>query len=255
VITREVPFQASLLGAREVRVRASTEDLGRDGLVVVTQGIDIGPYYRNPVVLWQHRPETPVAKATRISLANGTLDADVEFAPEGVSRTADEVCGLVKSGIISGLSVGFEPTESVPIDPGRRHGPQRVLRCELLEISFVSIPANAKTLVTQRTKGSRVPAWYLENAERSLDWGHRSLAAQGLQGQAARMAKANAMRFPGAAPAFGGGGLYRPSSPRELEEARRAHQEAVTEASLARHTGVPMARAARQREAEALRGK
>jgi hypothetical protein len=43
--------QDSELGPRQVRLRASTEALGRDGLVVVTRGIDLGPYQTNPVML------------------------------------------------------------------------------------------------------------------------------------------------------------------------------------------------------------
>jgi HK97 family phage prohead protease len=153
-IRRTLAATADELGPRQVRVRASTEDLGRDGLVVMSEGIDIGPFRKNPVVLWQHQPEAPVARVTRIAIAEGALDAEIEFAPEGVSRVADEICGLVKSGIVSGLSIGFEPTETEPVQPGKRKGPQRVMRSELLELSFVSIPANRETVVTQRADDS-----------------------------------------------------------------------------------------------------
>jgi HK97 family phage prohead protease len=255
VITREVPFQASLLGPRQVKVRASTEDLGRDNLIVVAQGIDIGPYYRNPVVLWQHQPETPVARATRLAIANSTLDADIDFAPEGVSPKADEVCGLVKSGIVSGLSLGFEPIDAEPLEAGKRRGPQRVVRCELLEISFVSIPAVREAVVTQRAKRLRASSWYLIGAGTSTDLGHRLLAAQGLQGRAARVTVANALRFGAdARPAFGGRGLCRPHDPRDREAALWQHQAAVTEASLARRPAVPLSLLERRRELAELRG-
>jgi hypothetical protein len=110
-----------------------------------------------------------------------------KFAPEGISRTADEICGLVKSGIVSGLSIGFEPIESEPIDRGNRYGPQRVVRRELMEISFVSIPANRETIVTQRSKRRRGRAWYLGPPGQCTDLGHRLNAREALRrGQCAR---------------------------------------------------------------------
>jgi hypothetical protein len=93
----------------------------------------------------------------------------------------------------------------------------------------------------------------LQGAGSRLDWGHRLIDLEGLRPKAYRMTTANAMRFPGAAPAFAGSSIQRARSPREKEAALRAHQEAFTAAAIARKGGVPASRAERQRELIALR--
>jgi len=158
MIRRTLPATMSELGPRQVRVRASTggDALGRDRMIVVPAGIELGPYRRNPVMLWQHDPTAPVARAAGLQMDGEDLCADVEFAPAGVSAKADEICGLVKSGVINAVSIGFDPLESEPIDPKRgRAGGQRVLRAELMEISFVSVPADREAIVLQRKDGDK----------------------------------------------------------------------------------------------------
>ena len=123
MIRRTVPFAAAELGPRQVRVRASTGNLGRDGLIVHPPGIDLDPYRTNPIMLWQHDPAAPVARATVLAIEGGDLVADVEFAPEGVSGKADEICGLVKAGIVNAVSIGFDPLETEPVDAKRPKGP------------------------------------------------------------------------------------------------------------------------------------
>ncbi len=142
--------QDSELGPRQVRLRASTEALGRDGLVVVTRGIDLGPYQSNPVMLWQHNRAEPVARAVDVSTQGGDLTVLAEFAAEGTSARADEICGLVKQGIVSGISAAFDIYETEPVDAKNRSAGRRVTKSELLEISFVAVPAERNSLVTER---------------------------------------------------------------------------------------------------------
>jgi len=140
-----------------VRVICSTEDTDRAGEVVVQSGIDLDAYKRNPVVLFQHDPNQPVARATDIAIEDGRLVATVLFPPAGISAKADEVRGLVKAGILSGVSIGMEPVDTEPMDPNdtRRNAPVRYLKSNLLEFSFVSIPANPAALVVARSANRR----------------------------------------------------------------------------------------------------
>jgi HK97 family phage prohead protease len=140
------------LGDREVGVVASTFALGRDGLVVEPKGISLSDFRRNPICLWQHLHDSPVGTATNIGLVDDySLGARIRFAPEGVSALADQVCSLVKAGVVNAVSIGFDPIETVPSK--KRGEPTRVVRSTLLEISFVSVPADVGAGVVQRSLG------------------------------------------------------------------------------------------------------
>ena len=138
------------VGSREFRFTAVTARQGRDGHVLVPQGLDLTNYKKNPVILWQHRAENPVARCTGLSVIDGELRGGGEFPPAGGSPLADEVCSLVKSGVVSAVSVGFDLTDSEPLDPKRPHGGQRITRSELLEISLVSVPADTGAVISER---------------------------------------------------------------------------------------------------------
>ena len=150
VIRKVMPAQIKALGDDEVEVTMSTGDVARDGHIFMPQGAKLDNYRKNPVVLWQHDPDHPVARADSIQVNDNNITALIRFAPSGVAQKSDEVRGLVKSGIISGVSVGIEPLEMEPLDPKKPRGGQRVLVWELLECSFVSIPADTGATVTAR---------------------------------------------------------------------------------------------------------
>lgn len=184
MIRRTYPAAMSELGPRQVRVRASTGNLGRDGLIVHPAGIDLAHYRQNPVMLWAHDPQAPIARATVIGMEGDDLVADVEFAPAGVSATADEICGLVKAGIINAVSIGFDPLETEPLDARKPRAGRRVLRSELMEISFVSVPADREAIVLQRKMeilaGLTTPEeWHLAE-ERPADRAARKPRTRGM---------------------------------------------------------------------------
>lgn len=132
-------------------VTCSTGEMDRAGEIVEQGGIDLRNFRQNPVVLWQHDTKTPIARAIEIGVSGGKLSARVRWPPQGVSAKADEIRGLVKAGIISAVSIGFNPIETIPIDKANpKKGPQKYVRCELGEFSFVSVPANPNALVVQR---------------------------------------------------------------------------------------------------------
>lgn len=153
------------LGDRQVRVIASTADVDRAGEVVVQSGIQLSNFLRNPVILWQHDPSVPIGTANAVRMGAAGVEMTIDFAPPGVSAKADEVCGLVKAGVVCGVSVGFNPLETEPMDPRFPRGPQRYLKCDLMEVSIVSIPANPAAAVIAKRFQTR------NHARRVKDFG------------------------------------------------------------------------------------
>lgn len=188
-IQKFVAAKTEALGDRQVRVICSTGDMDRAGDIVVQDGIDLTAYRMNPIVLWGHDNEQPIAKATEIGVVDGKLMATVDFAPAGISAKADEICGLVKSGVVSAVSIGFTPIESEPLDRANpKKGPQKYLKCELGEFSFVSVPANAAALTVARRNSASTAVWKV-GASRNLPAlvtgaADRELAARSILDQA-----------------------------------------------------------------------
>ncbi|MFI5011750.1 MAG: HK97 family phage prohead protease [Hyphomicrobiales bacterium] len=135
----------STLGARQIRAVVSDGTPDRAGDVMVPEGCFTAAYVRNNVVLFNHNSDVPVGNAAPI-IKNGRVEALIDFAPAGTSEKADEVCRLVKAGVLSAFSVGFNPIEAEP----RPVGGFLFKRWELLEISCVSLPCNPAAMVLER---------------------------------------------------------------------------------------------------------
>lgn len=159
------------LGERQVRVICSTPDADRAGDMVMAEGIELSAYKANPVVLWNHDTDFPIARCVEIGVKGGQLEALVQFPPEGDDATADRIYKLIKAGVINATSIGFQPIKADPI----KGGGYKFIASELMEFSFVSVPANANALVVERAhapatkdapklkiKGLYEVAWFAE---------------------------------------------------------------------------------------------
>jgi HK97 family phage prohead protease len=147
-------FQASAnsegLGDRQVRVVVSTASVDRAGDIVIPGGIDLSAYKANPIVLWNHDPKTPVARCAEIAVKGDSVEALVQFPPEGDDPDADKLYKRIKNGVVNAASIGFDPTQAEPI----KGGGLKYLAAELMEFSFVSVPANAEALIVARSAKS-----------------------------------------------------------------------------------------------------
>ncbi len=131
------------------RVVISTADLDRQGEIVDQNGWDLNNYLQNPVVLWGHDYYAlPIGVCDKISIediGNGRqgLVAEGKFAPADANPFAQQVRKLYDAGIVRTTSVGFIV--------GEMQG-NTVTKAELLEFSFVPVPANPYALSLSQAK-------------------------------------------------------------------------------------------------------
>lgn len=120
------------------RVLASTAAVDRQGDSVDQAGWDLSNFKLNPVMLWAHDySELPTAKVNMIEVTKRGLEAEFEFAPEEGNPKAQQLKILYDKGFLNAVSVGFIAKE--------RKG-NVITKSELLEISFVPVPANQQAL-------------------------------------------------------------------------------------------------------------
>lgn len=128
---------------------ATTPTTDRMGDVVEPKGAQ----FKLPLpLLWQHDASKPIGwvHSARVSAKGIEIDGEVaDVAEAGVLKDRlSEVWQSLKSGLVRGLSIGFAPREREPIDRKDPMGPQRFLSWEWLELSAVTIAANAEASIT-----------------------------------------------------------------------------------------------------------
>jgi HK97 family phage prohead protease len=150
-----------LADKRQVLVNCSAGGVDRQGDIVVQDGIDTANFMKTGgTVLWNHKSDTPIARALSIGVEAGQLRSLVQFPDAGVSAKADEIYGLVKAGVVSSTSIGFQGLEWEPMDPKEPWGGRKFLKCELMEFSFVSVPAMPDaTVIARSNEDGGKPRW------------------------------------------------------------------------------------------------
>ncbi|EIN3072632.1 HK97 family phage prohead protease, partial [Escherichia coli] len=132
---------------------ASTPSPDRDGDILEPEGAEFGstiPF------LWQHDHSRPVGQCTVRRVREGLEITAMLVKPEPgmpsqMAARLDEAWAAIKTGLVRGLSVGFRPHEYTYLDGGGLH----FLRWELMEVSAVTVPANAEcTIRTIKSFGS-----------------------------------------------------------------------------------------------------
>lgn len=116
------------------KVVISTADIDRHGESVRQDGWDLENYKKNPIVLWGHEHwSMPIGMTESIEVIEGKLVAEGVFAPSEVNPLAQQIRAAYDLGLITATSVGFIVKEMVG---------NEITKAELLEFSFVPIPAN-----------------------------------------------------------------------------------------------------------------
>lgn len=121
------------------KVIISTADEDRQGDALDQSKWNLDNFKNNPVVLWAHDYcNPPIGICTGISVENGKLVAEGKFAPAELNPLAGQIAGLYEAGYINATSVGYFVHENGEM--------------ELLEFSFVPVPANPFALSMREAK-------------------------------------------------------------------------------------------------------
>lgn len=130
----------------------STKNEDRHGDVVHQEGWDLKLFKKNPVILNSHNwydVTEIIGRASKIGVEDGKLQGAIEFAVNENPK-AKIIYDLYANKFANAFSVGFIPKQY--------NEKNEMTEMELLEISAVSIPANALALAKQ--KGINVEKLY-----------------------------------------------------------------------------------------------
>lgn len=133
---------------RIIRGVATTPEPDRVGDVVVSTGVK----FKNPMpLLWQHEHDKPVGtvkfdKPTESGITFEAQLADIQ-EPGTLKDRVDEAWQSVKAGLVRAVSIGFRILDGEY--EVMKTGGLRFLKTEVMELSLVTIPANASATITQ----------------------------------------------------------------------------------------------------------
>lgn len=130
---------------RELTGVASTPTADRYGDIVEPKGAE----YKLPIpLLWQHDSHQPIGNVVKAKPTKEGIEVLVKLAsieePGRLKDRLDEAWQSIKLGLVRGLSIGFTAREYSRLDTGGIH----FLSWEWLELSAVTIPANAEASIT-----------------------------------------------------------------------------------------------------------
>jgi len=127
----------------------SDESVNAYGYCVLTSGIDLRRFLKNPVMLWMHNRGQVIGHWENVRKEKGKLLATPVFDEQ--DPFALSIKSKVESGILKGASIAIDVREVDPNTP-------MATSSELFEASIVDIPANANTikLSAEIKKGQRL---------------------------------------------------------------------------------------------------
>jgi HK97 family phage major capsid protein/HK97 family phage prohead protease len=132
--------------ARIITGMATTPAPDRAGDVVEPDGAQ----FKLPMpLLWQHDSHQPIGHVTSAKVTKAGIEIEASITriaePGKLRDRLDEAWQSIKAGLVQGLSIGFKALETSII---KETGGIRFLAYELLELSAVTIPANASATIT-----------------------------------------------------------------------------------------------------------
>lgn len=118
------------------RFTVSDGSLNSYGSVILTSGINIARFERNPIMLYMHdRDKGVIGRWENIRKEGDKLTAEAVF--DEATELGAKVKHQVESGFLRSASIGIENCKCETIN-----GVQTIVECDLIEISIVDVPAN-----------------------------------------------------------------------------------------------------------------
>ncbi|MGI9336437.1 MAG: HK97 family phage prohead protease, partial [Gammaproteobacteria bacterium] len=133
--------------ARTIEGIASTPEVDRVGDIVEPAGAQ----FKLPLpLLWQHGHDSPIGDVIEADVTDAGIRIKAKIAQAGLADYIDRAWTLIKAGLVRGLSIGYRVLDdgAEPLDPKDPWGGLRIEQWELLELSAVTIPANASAGIT-----------------------------------------------------------------------------------------------------------
>lgn len=124
------------------RVRITNESVNSYGFRVLTSGIDLEQYRRNPVLLYMHERGNVIGYVKDLQVENGEVTGELVF--DEASELSIRCKKQFEVGSLRMVSVGLDPKEASGAPELLLEGQTRptVTKSKLVEVSLVDIGAN-----------------------------------------------------------------------------------------------------------------
>lgn len=164
---------------------ASTDDVDRYSDIIDQKGWLLDNYKKNPVILFNHNSQAlPIGRGYP-RVENDKLMIDVEFDMD--DELGAKIARKVKNGFMSAVSVGFNPKKAIErsdLPTEHRYYGERGMffeQAELLEVSVVTIPANAAAIAAKSLDLELLIAKLLTITKDKIDYGLKSNAKEAME--------------------------------------------------------------------------
>jgi len=164
---------------------ASTDDVDRYSDIIDQKGWQLDNYKKNPVILFNHNSQAlPIGKGYP-KIQNGKLMIDVEFDTD--DELGAKIARKVKSGFMSAVSVGFNPKKQIQrneLPTEHKYFGERGMffqEAELLEVSVVTIPANAAAIAAKQFHLDSLLTKLMLITKEKTDYGLKSNAKEAME--------------------------------------------------------------------------
>lgn len=139
----------------------SDESINTYGFRVITNGINLSQFKKNPVMLFNHKQwgdtySGPIGKWENIRIEDGKLLADAVFDEK--DDLAQKIASKVEDGFIKGASIGFTTIET-SVEPNvlvKGQTRPTVTKALIYEASIVDLPGNMSALALYDSAGNKI---------------------------------------------------------------------------------------------------